>query len=109
MGAQTGAAMGAATATGVAMATATGAATGRRGRGRGAELTRDGQELGQDALVESLEATALGWGELVGKREGRKLLQGDLEAMQVCLELQGSGRAGRIGSGSLAEALERRT
>ncbi len=59
--------------------------------------------------MESLEATALGWGELVGKREGRKLLQGDLEAMQVCLELQGSGRAGRIGSGSLAKALERRT
>lgn len=59
-------------------------------------------------MVESAEATTLSGGELVRKREGRKVLQGDLEATQICLELQGPGRAGGIGSGSFAKALEGR-
>ena len=63
-------------------------------------------ELGKDDLVESVEAATLGGGELFGKREGRKLVQGHLEAAQLCLELAGPGRAGRIGSGSVS--LQRR-
>ena len=59
-------------------------------------------ELGKDDLVESVEAATLGGGELFGKREGRKLVQGHLEAAQLGLELAGPGRAGRIGSGSVS-------
>ena len=59
-------------------------------------------ELGKDDLVESVEAATLGGGKLIGKREGRKLVQGHLEAAQLCFELTGPGRAGRIGSGSVS-------
>jgi len=75
-------------------------------KGRGVELTSDLVELGEDDLVESVEAATLGGGELFGKRKRRKLVQGHLKAAQLCLELAGAGRAGRIGSGSVA--LERR-
>ena len=59
-------------------------------------------ELGEDDLVESVEAATLGGGEIVGKREDGKLVEGLLETAQIGLELAGPGRAGRIGSLRLA-------
>lgn len=66
-------------------------------RGRGVELARDLLKVGQDRLVESVQAAAFGRGQTVGKREGRKLLKGGLEATQIGLELLGLGRDGRLG------------
>lgn len=54
-------------------------------------------QFAQDRLVESVQAAAFGRGQTVGKREGRKLLKGGLEAMQVGLELLGLGRDGGLG------------
>ncbi len=59
-------------------------------------------ELGEDDLVESVEAATLGGGEVVGEREGGKLVERGLETAQICLELAGPGRTGRIGSLRLA-------
>lgn len=54
-------------------------------------------QIGQDRLVESVQAATFGRGQTVGKREGREFLQCGLEAMEIGLELLGLDRDGRLG------------
>ena len=65
-------------------------------------------EVGEDGLVERLEAATFGGGELAREGEGFELAESRLEATEIRLELERSRRNRRVGRGNAAETVERR-